>query len=283
MKGLFWGLLTIDLHFFTDHYPVENSKIKAAGFSSYIGGPATNAAITFKHLGGIPHLVTAIADNPYKSMVSNQLQSYDVAFTDTKSSIIDDPVFASILTNKVNGSRTIYSYFPKEVPSSPEHPVLDNFSIALFDGFYIKSAIELAQKCQSMGITTVFDGGSWKAGTEELLRYIDVAICSEDFYPPGITSNSDVTEFLIKKGVKKTAITRGHKPIITNEGEVNFLIEVPKTEIADTLGAGDIFHGAFCYFYEQNKNFLMALEKAAQIASYSCMYNGPREWMAVDK
>ena len=138
---------------------------------------------------------------------------------------------------------------------------------------------QLVDTCRQKGIITIFDGGSWKSGTEELLRYIDIAICSEDFYPPGINSNSDVTEYLIKKGAKKTAITRGYKPIITNEGEVNFLIEVPKTEIIDTLGAGDIFHGAFCYFYAQTANFLASLEKAAQIASFSCRFAGPRAWM----
>jgi hypothetical protein len=37
--------------------------------------------------------------------------------------------------------------------------------------------------------------------------------------------------------------------------------------------------GAFCYFYAQSNNFLFALEKAGQVASLSCKYHGPREWM----
>ena len=32
MNGLFWGLLTIDLHFFADHFPEENSKTKVKSF-----------------------------------------------------------------------------------------------------------------------------------------------------------------------------------------------------------------------------------------------------------
>jgi sugar/nucleoside kinase (ribokinase family) len=282
MKGLFWGLLTIDLHFFTDYFPAENSKVKASKFHSYVGGPATNGAITFSHLGGKSQLVTAIGKNPYKSMIFEELDEYVVDIYDAKSKEIIDPVFASIITNENSGSRTIFSYMPKEPEIQPINVIDANTEIALFDGFYMKSAVKAARWCKQLGITTVFDGGSWKAGTDELLKYIDVAICSEDFYPPGISSNEEVTEYLLKKGVQKTAITRGQRPIITNEGEVNFLIEVPSTEIVDTLGAGDIFHGAFCYFYASMGNFLVALEKAAQVASFSCKYAGPRNWMRKD-
>lgn len=282
MKGLFWGLLTIDLHFFTDHYPEENSKVKAKKFKSYIGGPVTNAAITFSHLGGQSRLFTSIGKNPYRKMINEQLEHYGIDVHDLKSEVEEDPVFASVITNEANGSRTIYSYHPSDTYDQGVQTKENDIKIALFDGFYMKSSIEQAKICNQLGITTVFDGGSWKAGTETLLKYMDIAICSENFYPPGIDTNDETTEYLIQKGVKKTAITRGYKSIITNEGEANFLVEVPKTDVVDTLGAGDIFHGAFCYFYGETLNFPVALEKAAQIASFSCQYAGPRAWMERD-
>jgi sugar/nucleoside kinase (ribokinase family) len=89
----------------------------------------------------------------------------------------------------------------------------------------------------------------------------------------------DVTAYLLKKGVKKAAITRGEKPIIANEGEVNLLVEIPKVKMIDTLGAGDIFHGAFCYYYAKNKDFHESLKQAAEVAAVSCKYRGPRTWM----
>jgi len=46
----------------------------------------------------------------------------------------------------------------------------------------------------------------------------------------------------------------------------------------DTLGAGDIFHGAFCHFILQ-ESWEDALGKAAEVASHSCRYFGTREWM----
>ncbi len=282
MKGLFWGLLTIDLQFYIDEFPAENNKVKARKFNAYIGGPATNAAITFRHLGGQANLFTAIGRNSFRTMVLEELSEFEVDAYDLKYGEKADPVFASVITSKATGSRTIFSYHPEEVSQIPVDMISGDFKIALFDGFYMKSAIEAAQRCRELGIITVLDGGSWKQGMNELLPYIDIAICSADFFPPDIQAIDDVTEYLLKKGVSKTAITRGERPIITNEGEVNYLVSVPRTKTVDTLGAGDIFHGAFCYFYGTSGNFLLSLEKAAQIASYSCQFEGPRGWMGRD-
>ncbi len=282
MKGLFWGLLTIDLHYFTDYYPTENTKTKVKRFNTYIGGPATNAAITFQHLGGKTRLVTAVGKNSFNSMIKDDLANYSIDTVDLKAEEKVNPVFASIITNESSGERTIFSSLPPKanLNNVPEIPL--EYDFVLFDGFYIETAIAKAKECRDHGILTVLDGGSWKNKTDKLLKYIDIAICSEDFIPPGITQQEDITAYLLDKGVKKTAITRGDKPIIVNEGEVNLLIEVPKTEVVDTLGAGDIIHGAFCYFYAQNQDFNNALETAAKVASNSCKFHGPRAWMEKD-
>ena len=247
MKGLFWGLLTIDLHFFTDHYPEENTKTKIKKFNSYIGGPATNAAITFQHLGGSASLITAIGVNSFNMMIKEEIEEYKIEYHDLNANEASDPVFSSIITNESSGERTVFSYNPHQPKKHRIPDLCMDCDIALFDGFYIESTIEHAADCQAKGIPTIFDGGSWKNKTDEILKYIDIAICSEDFMPPGVTHQEDITDYLLKKGVKKAVITRGDKPIIINEGEVNLLMKVPKTIVVDTLGAGDIFHGAFCY------------------------------------
>lgn len=280
MKGLFWGLLTIDLHYFTNYYPDENTKTKVKKFHSYIGGPATNAAMTFQHLGGKTNLVTAIGKNSFRSMILEDIAKFNIDTLDLKANENVEPIFASIITNESSGTRTIFSYLPQKATLNSVAMLTNmEYDIALFDGFYIETAIAKAKECRDLGIITVLDGGSWKNKTDELLKYIDIAICSEDFIPPGITQQEDITAYLLKKGVKKAAITRGDKPIIANEGEVNLLVEVPETVVIDTLGAGDIFHGAFCYHYAQNQDFIDALQKSAKVASRSCQFHGPRQWM----
>lgn len=71
-------------------------------------------------------------------------------------------------------------------------------------------------------------------------------------------------------------MTRGEKAIRTQNGE----IEIEPVECIDSLAAGDIFHGAFCFAYlEKEYNFEQALKYASKIASESVKYKGPRAWM----
>jgi sugar/nucleoside kinase (ribokinase family) len=47
----------------------------------------------------------------------------------------------------------------------------------------------------------------------------------------------------------------------------------------DTLGAGDIFHGAFCHYLLECNDFLLSLERAGEVASLSCTSLGTRAWI----
>jgi sugar/nucleoside kinase (ribokinase family) len=51
-------------------------------------------------------------------------------------------------------------------------------------------------------------------------------------------------------------------------------------EAVDTLGAGDIFHGAFCHAYAGGLGFSASLASAAEVASRACAFWGPRAWIA---
>ena len=82
-----------------------------------------------------------------------------------------------------------------------------------------------------------------------------------------------------KKGITRFAVTRGANPIKVQDHGTAYEIPVPKVNAVDTLGAGDIFHGAFCWFIlQKGENFQSALTKAVSVASLSCQFSGTREW-----
>lgn len=139
-----------------------------------------------------------------------------------------------------------------------------------------------AKYAQSRGIPVVLDGGSWKEGTEELLNAVDMTLCSSDFTPPGCEGKESTMDYLFRLGVCKIAITAGENPIRYASREESGEIPVPRVSAVDTLGAGDIFHGAFCYYYSTNGGrFRNALECASVVASRSCESAGTRAWMTV--
>ena len=63
-SGIFVGLSTIDLIYTVDEFPSANAKAVARSQAILAGGPATNAAITFSHLGGEATLVSPLAGMP---------------------------------------------------------------------------------------------------------------------------------------------------------------------------------------------------------------------------
>ena len=138
---------------------------------------------------------------------------------------------------------------------------------------------EICAEAKKRNIPCVLDGGNWKTRTENLLPYIDYAICSENFLPPRCSSTSGTISFLHKTGVEKVAITRGEKPIIMSiNGKEKEIHISQETQICSTLGAGDVFHGAFCYFIlALGGNFPLALEKASKIATLSCQHLDARQ------
>jgi sugar/nucleoside kinase (ribokinase family) len=122
------------------------------------------------------------------------------------------------------------------------------------------------------------DGGSWKIGYEAIIPHVNYAICSANFYPPNCRNQKDVFTYLQSLGIANIAITQGEKPIIYQSSTEVGQIDVPKIHSVDTLGAGDIFHGAFCHYILQH-SFIDALSLAAQVASHSCLFFGTRKWM----
>jgi sugar/nucleoside kinase (ribokinase family) len=97
--------------------------------------------------------------------------------------------------------------------------------------------------------------------------------------PPGCSSRDEVIQFLKNCGVANIAITNGSAPIEFLFGQSSGSIRVPEVDVVDTMGAGDILHGAYCHFAAMGRDFVDSLTQAAQIASESCRYAGTREWM----
>jgi sugar/nucleoside kinase (ribokinase family) len=136
----------------------------------------------------------------------------------------------------------------------------------------------IAELASANNIPVVSDGGSWKPGFETVLPFFDYAICSANFYPPECNSTAEVFAYLASAGIPHIAITQGENPIqCLSQGTTNTL-EVPQINAVDTLGAGDVFHGAFCHYILQEK-FTEAITSSARIASYSCQFFGTRRWM----
>ena len=97
--------------------------------------------------------------------------------------------------------------------SSDQLPIdiLSGIEVVMIDGHQMAVGRAIAELAKTNNITVVIDGGSWKPGFETILPFVDYAICSANFYPPGCTNSEEVITYLTAAGVPHIAITQGGK------------------------------------------------------------------------
>ncbi len=281
IDGVFVGLSTIDVIYDVHEFPVANAKVAARSQQVIVGGPATNAAITFSRLGGRSTLVTAIGRHPLGRMIRDELEKFNVELIDLNPEFSDVPAISSVAVDDA-GRRNVISANTAQIhvpPAAVDRRVCERAGILLVDGHAMQACQAWAGAAKELGKPVVLDGGSWKDGSEELLMSVHTAICSADLAPPGCMSRRGLVRLLWGRGVVNVALTHGAEPVRFFTEEKAGEVPVPGVQAVDTVGAGDIFHGAFCYFYAAGKSFEAALEAAAGIAAESCRYRGTREWM----
>lgn len=278
--GLFVGLTTLDFIYLSDRLLEVEQKLVAQDYLTVAGGPATNAAVAFSYFDNHPKLLTVLGEHPLTELIAEDLNEYSVEIVDLIPEKTDSPPISSIIVMADTGKRAVISINAVKSQAEGEisEEILNDIDIVLIDGHQIPVSLAIAKIAQNRQIPVVIDGGSWKPGLEQILPLTDYAICSANFYPPQCRSVRDVFNFLQDWGISQIAITNGEQPIQCLERGQSYSVPVPSIKAVDTLGAGDIFHGAFCH-YILEENFTDALRLSAEIASKSCQYFGTRDWL----
>ncbi|MGB3295330.1 MAG: PfkB family carbohydrate kinase [Phormidesmis sp.] len=285
--GLFVGMTTLDCIYQAERPPRANEKVVASKSLLVAGGPATNAAVAFAQLGAsLGHratLASVLGVHPLTTLLREDLQSQGVILADLDPDRLAPPPVSSIVVSAGTGDRAV-------IARSADHTTLEaprlssdtlaGIDIILIDGHQMAVGAQIAQVAKAKQIPVVVDAGSWKPDFETVLASADVVIASANFFPPGCTTAQDVLAYLTSLGVTQIAITRGAEAVIYASADERGEIEVPQVRAVDTLGAGDIFHGAFCHFYLTH-TFEQALLKASRSASFACQYWGTRDWTKI--
>ncbi|MGF1517588.1 MAG: PfkB family carbohydrate kinase [Nodosilinea sp.] len=276
--GLFVGLITLDCIYRVSHVPSSDEKLVAEDSLLVAGGPATNAAIAFAALGHRAVVMGALGQHPLARLIRAELASYGVEVVDLTPELDAPPPLSTILVTASTGDRAIVSRNgvgrQAEPPRVPEQ-FLKGTDILLIDGHQMAAGLTVAEQAQRQGIPMVIDAGSWKPGFGAVLRLATSAIAAAKFSLP---DQPDTLAALANLGIAEVAITHGPQPIQFLHGGNQGKLFVPQVAVQDTLGAGDICHGAFCH-YRLQAPFPAALAQAAQIAARSCQHFGPRTWI----
>ena len=282
-SALFVGLAAVDMKDAVDEHLRRNQRISVAEQLITAGGPATNAAATFAFLGGKAALVSAVGEHPLALVVRDDLAHFRIRLHDRAAGRREPPPVSSIMVHRATGERSVVSE-RSGVLAGKRSVQFPMSAVGRVDSAGRRAVHAIVYRrrdaAQEREIPVVVDCGSWKPGMAKLLPLVDTVICSGDFRPPGCKSEKDVFDFLASRNIRRIAITRGESPTRFVHESKRGEIAMRKVRCIDTLGAGDIFHGAYCYDATQSgATFKEALRAAARVATFSCRYRGTRSWM----
>lgn len=291
------GLATLDVVQTVDHVPGPDEKLVATDLTVTAGGPAANAAATAAALGARAGLLTRIGDSPTGLIVRADLTAADVT-VDDRARPGDSPAVSTVLVTRSTGTRAVVSVNATlgavggGVPEPA--PDLTGVGAVLVDGHHLDLALVAAAAARAAGIPVLLDGGSWKPGLERLIALVDVAVLSADLVVPpqvaplgGPTGEvaGDTMLAVASLGPSVVARSRGAGPVDVLVAGERFEVPVPEVQVVDTLGAGDVLHGALAVWLADGRALDAAstaagITWAAAVASASCTAPGARAWAA---
>ena len=151
-------------------------------------------------------------------------------------------------------SRETIGWFLDAVPED----CLKVFDINLRQSFYSKEIIEDSlRRCDILKIN------------DEELEIVKEMFGLEDLPTEGLC-RSIIDEY----GLKMLILTCGVNGSHVFSGDVSSFIETPKVKVADTVGAGDSFTGAFVASILKGKTVREAHEAAVKVSAFVCTQSG---------
>lgn len=262
------GLVTVDVVYFVDEHLREGTKQRAREAEMIVGGGALNAATAITALGGDAVLVGAIGDDTFGGFIRQELTQVGIDC----SLLVTVPGVASahsaILVNDA-GERTIVNHRDERLFSIPP-PADLQFDALLVDTRWPKAAADLLPAARAAGKPAVVDAEAPLAIVEDLLPLASHVAFSEqglnDFTgdpgPDGLVTAAHRLQTW-------TCVTRGPRSVLYHDGAG--LKESPVQPIAakNSLGAGDVWHGAFALGLAQGLGEADAIRKASAAAGES--------------
>ena len=231
------------------------------------GGMAATALVAVTRLGGRAELWGAVGTDWIGDMIVRGLEEEQVDTRHVERMQGRRGPLAVVCVDQPTGER----YFPYwSGHLKPEEAIgsLESLSSAgclLVDGTLCPTALPAAQEARRLGVPVVGDVERIDRDVRALMQHMDYAIASEDCAAELGTGDDyrKACEVIQAMGPHHVVLTLGNEGLAYLSGDRFGEMKAFPVDVVDTTGAGDVFHGAFCYGLVHG----FALEKNLTFAS----------------
>ena len=280
------GLNATDTVLTVPHFPAYGGKVPFHREFYSVGGQVASAIVTCARLGLRSKYVGTVGDDERGRLQMESLRAsgVNIDHVEQRSNCANQSAY--IVIDESTGERTVFWSRPdclKLLPEDIRPEQIECARLLHIDGHDTAAMQRAAEIARSAGIPVTVDVDTLSAGFDQVLPYVDYLIASSEF-PGRWTGDEDPFGALasIQKrfGMKVAAMTLGaHGALALCEGR---FIYSPAFVVncIDTTGAGDVFHGAFCYAVLQQMPIAEALGFANAMAALNCTAMGARGGIA---
>jgi sulfofructose kinase len=276
------GLNATDTLILLSHFPAYAGKVAFDREILSPGGQVASAMVTCSKLGLRVKYIGTVGDDERGRVQLESLQRSDINLDDVEVRANCPNQTAYILIDRATGERTVLWQRNECLRLDPTSITPEKITCARLlhiDAHDTPAVARAAEIANEHNIPVTVDVDTIYHGFDRVLPHVDYLVASSEF-PVQWTNERDpfrALEMIQEEyRIPVAAMTLGaHGALARMHGR---FIYSPAFVVncADTTGAGDVFHGAFCYAVLQNMPMRETLEFSNAMAALNCTALGAR-------
>jgi sulfofructose kinase len=276
------GLNATDTLLMVPHFPAYAGKVPFEEEVMSPGGQVASAMVACARLGLRAKYIGSVGDDERGRIQLESLRATGINLDHVQLRRGCPNQSAYIIVDRSTGERTVLWRREDCLRIDPAEIDEDQITAARLlhiDGHDTPAVAHAAAIARRHGIPVTVDVDTIYQGFDRVLPNVDYLLASSEFPSnwTGIRDPFDALALLQSKfGMKVAAMTLGAHGVLARVNGRFVYTPAYVVDCVDSTGAGDVFHGAFCYAVLQGMTMPAAFDFSNAMAALNCTAMGAR-------
>jgi len=274
------GLACLDQLLLWEDMGATVREARVVGRETQGGGMAATAMVAVSRLGGQAELWTAVGDDWVGDFIVRELGDEGVNTGQILRLEGGHSLLVTVSVDQPTGERHFVYSSGRTHPPGPVGNLarLERAGCLLVDHCQPDSEVRAARRAQELSIPVVSDTEGLGERHRDIFAHVDYAILSQEC-ARSLGAGDDWREAgrrVQDMGPRCAIVTLGDRGLACLDGDEFDEFPAFAIDVVDTTGAGDVFHGAFCYGLVRGHGLRDNLIFASAVSALKCQCLGGR-------
>src|SRR2546429_7128071 len=275
------GLAVLDHLMVVPEFPSQEGVINSTQYQIQGGGMVATALVAAQRLGSSTEFWGRVGDDENGHAILKELKSNGVGTSQIQVVPNGKTGVCFVMVKASNGERSFVVHSQKNLFVDLKKLNLERIKkakVLLIDATWHEAAQQAAHFARAHGIPVVADIHDPSQPSLELLGLTDYAVIPKHLADV-LTTKGDYISALHKlksRNVKVPIVTLGRQGCTYLYQDKGFKHPAFEVQVGDTTGAGDCFHGAFCFALARGLAVPESITFASAVAALACTKLGGR-------